>query len=129
MAQVLVLAAGLGKRMRSSLPKVLHEISGKPIIFHILKQVKEVLPHASVGIVVGHGKEQVEAYIRRETELSGLSFSFIFQAEQKGTGHAARCAMDSDWGEAAIKSKSPVLILPGDFPLLSTRMIQGMSAS
>jgi bifunctional UDP-N-acetylglucosamine pyrophosphorylase/glucosamine-1-phosphate N-acetyltransferase len=129
MAQVLVLAAGLGKRMRSPLPKVLHEMSGKPILFHILKQVRDVLPHASVGIVVGHAKEQVEAYVRQETELNGLDISFIFQPEQRGTGHAARCAMDSAWGDAAVRAKSPLLILPGDFPLLSARLIQEMSHS
>jgi bifunctional UDP-N-acetylglucosamine pyrophosphorylase/glucosamine-1-phosphate N-acetyltransferase len=61
---VIILAAGLGKRMKSPLPKVLHKIAGKPLLFHVLNRVQEVLPHASVALVVGHGKEQVESYIQ-----------------------------------------------------------------
>lgn len=119
----MILAAGLGKRMKSSLPKVLHEIGGKPLIFHILHQVQKSIPHASVAVIVGHGKEQVERRIRESGEFNQLDLHFVHQAEQRGTGHAARCAMDSKWGEAQVSAKSSVLILPGDTPLMTAEMV------
>lgn len=124
---VLILAAGQGKRMRSSLPKVLHEIAGKPILYHVFKRVAEAIPGASIGLVVGHGKEQVEKYVRQETDFKDLKVEFIVQSEQKGTGHAARCAVDSEWGKQWVENKLPILVLPGDFPLLSADLIKEIS--
>ena len=66
------LAAGEGKRMKSRLPKPLNEIGGKPLIYHILEQVRMVLPHAHIAIVVGHGREEVQSYIRQEKRSSSL---------------------------------------------------------
>jgi bifunctional UDP-N-acetylglucosamine pyrophosphorylase / glucosamine-1-phosphate N-acetyltransferase len=123
---VIILAAGQGKRMRSTLPKVLHEVGGKPLIFHIISHVQAVSPQASVAIVVGHGREEVEKAIKAETAFSSLKISFIHQAEQKGTGHAARCAMDSAWGEQMVKDKANILVLPGDLPLITSSLIQQM---
>src|SRR3954465_5776683 len=57
---VIILAAGMGKRMRSSLPKVLLEIGGKPLLFHVLDEVKESHPEARVAIFVGYAREKVE---------------------------------------------------------------------
>ena len=96
---VIILAAGLGKRMHSPLPKVLHEIGGQPLLCHLLDRVNEVLPKSSIAIVVGHQRETVEASIRSRPEYAALDLTFVHQQEQKGTGHAARCAMDSSWGE------------------------------
>ncbi len=125
---VLVLAAGLGKRMRSSIPKVLHDLAGKPLIFHVLNQVQKVCPEASIGIVVGHGRELVEEYIQNEPVFAGLSIHLIQQAEQKGTGHAARCALESEWGSERVQKDSPILVLPGDLPLISESLIREMIA-
>ena len=125
---VIILAAGLGKRMRSQLPKVMHEIGGEPLIFHILRRVQEVSPEAHVAIVVGHGRELVESAIRGAPDFSKLKTSFVHQSEQKGTGHAARCAMDSPWGEERVKEKSSVLILPGDSPLITRELVSQMLA-
>lgn len=124
---IIVLAAGMGKRMRSPLPKVLHEIGGKPLLFHILNQIREVAPAAPIAVVVGHGREKVEAYILKEPLLKELNITFIFQAEQLGTGHAARCVMDSPWGETQSKAGGALLILPGDQPLIPGELIQQMS--
>lgn len=118
---IMILAAGLGKRMKSSLPKVLHEIGGRPLIHHVLKRVQEAVPHASVGIVVGYGKDQVEAYLKKE--FQDLDLHFVLQDQQLGTGHAARCAMDSPWGETLVQKKAPILVLPGDQPLITTALI------
>jgi bifunctional UDP-N-acetylglucosamine pyrophosphorylase/glucosamine-1-phosphate N-acetyltransferase len=123
---VIILAAGQGKRMRSSLPKVLHEIGGKPLLFHIISHVQSVTPDASIAVVVGHGREQVEKAVREEKSFSSLKISFIHQVEQKGTGHAARCAMDSEWGEQMVRAKANVLVLPGDLPLITASLVEQM---
>ncbi len=112
--------------MRSSLPKVLHDLAGKPLIFHVLNQARKVCPNAPIGVVVGHGRDQVEAYLKSEPLFKDLSVSFIHQAEQKGTGHAARCAMESQWGLERVKNKDPILVLPGDLPLISESLIRDM---
>lgn len=125
---VMILAAGIGKRMKSSLPKVLHELGGRPMIFHILYRILETFPKASVAIVVGHNRELVEAAIRGNPELSQLKLSFIHQDVQGGTGHAARCAMESPWGEEIIHKKSTVLVLPGDLPLIPNELVDQMMA-
>jgi bifunctional UDP-N-acetylglucosamine pyrophosphorylase/glucosamine-1-phosphate N-acetyltransferase len=125
---VMILAAGQGKRMQSSLPKVLHEIGGEPLLFHILDRVLETAPRAPVALVVGHGREKVEAAVKGAPRFAGMDITYIHQAEQRGTGHAARCAMDSEWGERRVKEKASVLILPGDLPLIPTRLVQGLMA-
>ncbi len=124
---VMILAAGQGKRMRSSLPKVLHEVGGQPLLFHVLDRVKETLPQAKVALVLGHGREQVEAAIRQSERFSSLHLEFIFQEKQLGTGHAARTAMESPWGQALVARKTPVLVLPGDLPLISQGLISQVS--
>ncbi len=123
---VVILAAGQGKRMRSTLPKVLVELAGVPLLFHILRRVREAVPGAPVAIVVGHAREQVENAVRSEAEFKDMSIEFVHQAEQLGTGHAVRCAMDAPWGKSIIRSKRTVLVLPGDLPLISTALIDGM---
>lgn len=120
------MAAGQGKRMRSSCPKVLQEIGGKPLLFHVLTRIHETSPHAPIAVVIGHGREQVESYIQNESSLKGLNIHFIIQSEQKGTGHAVRCAMDSPFGRDLMGKNAGVLVLPGDVPLITGRLIQEM---
>ena len=112
--------------MKSAMPKVLHELAGQPMIFHVLDSVQHALSSASVAIVVGHGREQVEEQIRSNPVYAGMDLHFIHQAEQKGTGHAARCAMDSSWGDGVLKKKLPVLVLPGDLPLIPDELVRQM---
>jgi bifunctional UDP-N-acetylglucosamine pyrophosphorylase/glucosamine-1-phosphate N-acetyltransferase len=125
---VIILAAGQGKRMLSSLPKVLHEIGGQPLVFHILNRVLEVSPGSSVALVVGHGRERVEEAVRKEPRFAQLDVTFVHQVEQKGTGHAARSAMDSDWGKKCVARKCNILVLPGDLPVLPNELIAQMLA-
>jgi bifunctional UDP-N-acetylglucosamine pyrophosphorylase/glucosamine-1-phosphate N-acetyltransferase len=120
---VLILAAGQGKRMKSSLPKVLHRAAGQPLLFHILDRVLEVAPEAPVGIVVGHGREQVENSVQSEDKYRALNLTYIHQAEQKGTGHAARCALEAKWGEEVVQRRRNVLVLPGDLPLVTKELL------
>ena len=126
---VIVLAAGMGKRMQSPLPKVLHPLGGKPLLFHVLSQVKRTLPSASVGIIVGHGRVEVEAFVRREPSLKGMDFHFIVQEKQLGTGHAIQCAMNSPWGVEKTRSCPHFLVLPGDLPLITQEMLEPMVVS
>ncbi len=123
---VIILAAGQGKRMKSPLPKVLHRVAGRPMILHILAAVMQSRPEANIAVVVGHGRDEVERVVRESAIVPVEQLAFILQDEQRGTGHAARCAMDSPWGAAVVRSKAPVLVLPGDLPLLPVALISQM---
>ena len=122
---VIILAAGLGKRMHSSLPKVLVPVCGRPMLFNSLFQLEAVIPDAHVAIVVGHQKEKVIELVSKQKFK--LKIDFIEQPEQKGTGHAVKCAMVSDWGKRAVANKDNVFVLSGDLPLLSAELVREMS--
>ncbi|MFY7842301.1 MAG: bifunctional UDP-N-acetylglucosamine diphosphorylase/glucosamine-1-phosphate N-acetyltransferase GlmU [Actinomycetes bacterium] len=106
----IVLAAGFGKRMNSSTPKVLHPICGVPMLGHVLEIVQELKP-TQIITVVGHGKERVTKYLNSEFK----KVKIVVQQQQKGTGHAVQTAL------AQMKtSKGLVLITAGDTPLLTS---------
>ncbi len=100
-----VLAAGKGTRMKSSTPKVLHEIFNIPLLGWVLKSLGDI---KSI-IVTGSGREQVEAY------LAGKNVKTAYQAEQLGTGHALSCAMK----EIPEDFNGNILVLCGDTPLIT----------
>ncbi len=112
--------------MRSPLPKVLHEVAGQPLLFHILDQVVKAAPLAEIGVVVGHARETVESAVRANERYRGAKITFLHQAEQLGTGHAARSAMETPWGDLLVKRKATVLVLPGDLPLIPERLVTEM---
>lgn len=123
----MILAAGLGKRMKSPLPKVLHDVCGEPMLVHLLRSVKEATPPGTpVAIIVGHGREQVERLVLENPEFGELKIDFIHQLEQKGTGHAARVAIESPWGLKRVSENAEILVLPGDLPLISSNLISEM---
>ena len=103
---VIILAAGQGTRMRSSLPKVLQPLAGQPLLTHVLATARE-LGAADVCVVYGHGGEAVPAAVADET------LRWALQAEQLGTGHAVQQAMPGT------PDDNQVLILFGDVPLLT----------
>lgn len=105
---VVVLAAGQGKRMRSALPKVLHPLLGRSLLGHMLAAA-EPLGAARTLAVVGAGAERVRQHL---AEIAPAVES-VFQAEQRGTGHATRLAL-----EQAADARGTVLVLTGDTPLL-----------
>jgi len=113
----IILAAGLGKRMRSKKAKALHTIAGRPMLLHVLAAVREAFAshdtNASHVAVVGHGAEQVEA------ALDG-SVRCVRQAEQLGTGNAVAQA------ESVAKASLHVLVLNADLPLISPDTIAGL---
>jgi bifunctional UDP-N-acetylglucosamine pyrophosphorylase/glucosamine-1-phosphate N-acetyltransferase len=104
---VVVLAAGLGTRMRSRLSKALHPLAGKPLILHVLDAVMQIGP-GKIIVVLGHQAERVQE------AMSGYAVEVVHQAEQLGTGHAVRQAAANI--EAA---DGPVVVLCADTPLLT----------
>lgn len=108
---VVILAAGIGKRMKSSLPKVLHPLAGLPLIEHCLRAVAGVTDRLPV-IVVGHGAEQVRTTVADKAR-------FVLQEPQLGTAHALRMA-------ETLLADQPGLVLVsyGDMPLLSSVTLQ-----
>ena len=103
--EILILAAGQGKRMRSSLPKVLHPLAGRPLLAHVLDTARELSPRKII-VVHGHGAEQVkEAFPEKHIE-------WALQAEQLGTAHAVMQAMPR------VSADADVLLLYGDVPLV-----------
>lgn len=112
---VVVLAAGEGKRMRSRTPKVLHPLAGRSMLGHVVAVVRTLEP-ARVAVVVGHGRDQVVSHLA-EVDLDALP---VVQAEQNGTGHAARLALEA---LPATDQGGTVLVVPGDEPLLTTETL------
>jgi len=78
---IVVLAAGQGKRMHSSLPKVLHKVAGRPMLAYVLETARALAP-GRIIVVHGHGGDAVRA------ALAAMDVTWIEQAEQRGTGHA-----------------------------------------
>ena len=103
--EVIVLAAGQGKRMRSDLPKVLHPVGGRPLLAHVLDAARALQPKKTL-VVHGHGAEKVHA------AFADAPVEWVLQAEQLGTGHAVQQAMKHARGNG------DVLILYGDVPLV-----------
>jgi bifunctional UDP-N-acetylglucosamine pyrophosphorylase / glucosamine-1-phosphate N-acetyltransferase len=110
---VVILAAGLGTRMKSNRAKVLHEAGGDNLLNHVIRAALEVAQPERIIAAVGHQSQQV----RESVKFAGIRFAE--QAEQKGTGHAVLCArkcVDSEDGQ--------LLILNGDGPLLRGETLQ-----
>jgi bifunctional UDP-N-acetylglucosamine pyrophosphorylase/glucosamine-1-phosphate N-acetyltransferase len=118
MTDVLILAAGLGTRMKSRRAKVLHQIAGLPIISHIVKAASQLEPDTIITIV-GHQADAVEQAVRAERERllerdgKAPSLEFVLQSDQRGTGHAVIAARATLEGR-----KGPVVVLAGDVPMI-----------
>ncbi|MEK9133429.1 MAG: NTP transferase domain-containing protein, partial [Pseudomonadota bacterium] len=109
--EIVILAAGQGKRMYSDTPKVLHHLAGRPLLAHVLESAGTLKP-AAVHVVYGHGGEQV----REAFAQAGVNWAR--QAEQRGTGHAVAQAMP------AVSDQATVLVLYGDVPLIRSQTLQ-----
>ncbi|MGD8350948.1 MAG: bifunctional UDP-N-acetylglucosamine diphosphorylase/glucosamine-1-phosphate N-acetyltransferase GlmU [Gammaproteobacteria bacterium] len=113
---IVILAAGQGTRMKSSRPKVLHQLAGKPLLQHVVDASRALEPQ-QVIVVVGHGAAKV-----RET-MQGQPLQFIEQAEQLGTGHAVQQCLD------VIEPGNDVLVLVGDVPLIRGETLSALRAA
>ena len=112
---VLIMAAGLGTRMKSRRAKVLHELGGSPLIAHVVRAAQALDPR-SIVVIVGHQAEEVEQAVL--AEVGGLA-SFVIQAKQRGTGDAVESARSVLEG-----SDSLVLVLSGDVPMIKVETLK-----
>ncbi len=112
---VVVLAAGKGTRMKSSLPKVLHPVGGVPMVQRIINTV-ESLDATAVNLVYGHGADQLQSAVE------GRQVNWCLQKEQLGTGHAVMQAVDY------IADDEDVMILVGDAPLIRAETLERLIA-
>jgi len=113
---VVVLGAGEGKRMRSALPKVLHPLMGRTLLGHVLHAAEPLGAKRSI-VVVGHGAEQVTAYLAQVAPDAEP----VLQADQRGTGHAVRTALD-----ASSAITGTVIVMNGDMPMLRATTMAAM---
>ncbi len=113
---VVVLAAGEGKRMKSSLPKVLHPLLGRTLLGHVLAAAGPLRADRTV-VVVGHGADQVRAHL---TDVAPAATP-VLQERQLGTGHAVRIALD-----AVPDATGTVVVINGDVPLLRPETVQAL---
>lgn len=114
--RIIVLAAGKGTRMKSAMPKVVHELAGKSLLAHVLDTVATLNP-VGITVVIGHEAEQVRQCI---TQNSSLTIDWAVQEQQLGTGHAVK------QGLAGIADDDTVLITYGDVPLTRAQTYQAL---
>ena len=114
--QVVILAAGQGKRMRSELPKVAHPLAGRPLLQHVVDSARELGPRR-LCVVVGHGADAVKSRI----DAPGIVWAV--QERQLGTGHAVMQALP------ALDGGGTVLVLYGDVPLISPATLRSLVAA
>ncbi len=108
---IVILAAGMGKRMQSALPKVLHSLAGKPLLAHVIATARALSP-TTLCIIYGHGGEAVPE------SLGAPDIVFAKQEPQLGTGHAVMQAVPQ------LRDEVPTLILYGDVPLTARNSLQ-----
>ncbi len=108
---IVILAAGMGKRMQSALPKVLHPLAGKPLLSHVVDTARSLSP-STLCVIYGHGGELVPQ------QMQSPDIAFAKQEPQLGTGHAVMQALPH------LNDDVPTLILYGDVPLTTARSLQ-----
>jgi len=111
---VVILAAGMGKRMQSDLPKVLHPLAGKPLLSHVIDTARQLSP-SRCCVVYGHGGDKVP------TQLAADELQFVLQEPQLGTGHAVMQAVSK------LNDDLPTLVLYGDVPLTTVATLRALT--
>lgn len=118
---VVILAAGMGKRMKSAKPKVLHPLCGRPMLAWVVDQAIALEPERIV-VVVGHGSDEVEKSLRETGQAARVTF--VRQEPQLGTGHALQCCLPALGANPGV-----VVVLYGDMPLLRPESVQLLLAA
>jgi bifunctional UDP-N-acetylglucosamine pyrophosphorylase / glucosamine-1-phosphate N-acetyltransferase len=108
---VAIMAAGKGTRLKSQLPKVLHEVGGKPLLEHVIRAAVRVVPAQDVYAIIGHEAERVRAAMQH------TGVNYVLQSEQRGTGHALMAARE------ALAGYDHVIVLSGDAPSITAQTI------
>lgn len=109
---IVILAAGMGKRMNSRLPKVLQPLAGKPMLRHVVEKARQLNPSKLI-VVIGHGADAV-----RDAFVDASDITFVMQEKQLGTGHALMQALP------LCDLTSPTLVLLGDVPLIEVSSLR-----
>ena len=107
---VVILAAGMGKRMQSALPKVLHPLAGKPLLRHVIDTARGLSPQ-KLCVIYGHGGAAVPEMVATVAESTGSTINTALQEPQLGTGHAVMQALPQ------LDDDQPTIVLYGDVPL------------
>lgn len=129
---VIIMAGGLGKRMNSNIPKVLHKIFNRPMLIHVIESALSTNPYR-ICIVVGKYREIIESTINLSIEDGSLSkqcrdrLVFIDQPQALGTGHAILCCRDYIDRERSHDRIDKVVILSGDVPFIKPDTINSLS--
>ena len=108
---IVIMAAGKGTRLRSALPKVLHQVGGKALLLHVIAAAETLCKPAEIVVVVGHQAEQVKA------AAAATGVRFAMQSQQLGTGHALQCVRDW-YASSGTEAPRHLLVLSGDVPLI-----------
>jgi len=108
---VAIMAAGKGTRLKSQIPKVLHEVGGMPLLEHGIRTASRLVPAKDVYVIIGHEAERVRA------AMAHTGVNFVVQAEQRGTGHALMVAKE------ALSAYDLVIVLSGDAPMITMETI------
>lgn len=119
---IIIMAGGLGKRMNSDLPKVLHKVGNLPMLYRIIVEARKIIP-SKILIVVGKYRQIIELTLKEYTNLNDIVF--INQSEPLGTGHAIMCCRDYLLTNNLIDNYK-ILILSGDVPLIQSSTILNM---
>src|ERR1700719_33808 len=109
---VAIMAAGKGTRLKSRIPKVLHEVGGKPLLEHVIRAAVRIVPANDVYAIIGYEADRVR------TALQHTGVNFVLQPEQRGTGHALMTARE------ALAGYDHVIVLSGDAPLITPETIR-----
>ncbi len=108
---IAIMAAGQGTRLKSQLPKVLHEVGGKPLLAHVIAAATRIVPPNDVFAIIGHEADRVRSAV------ANTAINFVLQAEQRGTGHALMVARN------ALSAYDHVIVLSGDAPQITPQTI------
>ncbi len=114
---VVILAAGMGKRMQSALPKVLHPLAGKPLLQHVIDTARSLDP-SKLCVIYGHGGAAVPSAVQAWSGQGGVAIDTALQEPQLGTGHAVMQALPQ------IDENAPTLVLYGDVPLTTAASLR-----
>ncbi|UOD32176.1 bifunctional UDP-N-acetylglucosamine diphosphorylase/glucosamine-1-phosphate N-acetyltransferase GlmU [Massilia violaceinigra] len=114
---VVILAAGMGKRMQSALPKVLHPLAGKPLLQHVIDTARALAP-SKLCVIYGHGGAAVPEMLKSQDNTGHAAIDTALQEPQLGTGHAVSQAVPQ------LDDNVPTLILYGDVPLTAVASLK-----
>jgi bifunctional UDP-N-acetylglucosamine pyrophosphorylase/glucosamine-1-phosphate N-acetyltransferase len=117
---IVIMAAGKGTRLKSSRPKVLHEIGGQSLLLHVIAAARTIAPPENIFCIIGHEAEKVRAAV------SSTGVQFVLQPDPKGTGHALQ-QVKKHFLDSALTPPKHFLVLSGDVPLIRPETLAALT--